>query len=84
MAPTASHDVIGQGVIRMGSQLGWVQISKAMGARGGRQSAWSDDERPARSPHRNPAVGQVLHRVFRPGLTLVLIALAAVTLVSLP
>jgi hypothetical protein len=69
----------------MGSQLGWMQISKALGARraGGRSSCWSDDERPTRTSHRaTGATGEVLRRVLRPGRALMLIALVAVTVVS--
>jgi hypothetical protein len=69
----------------MGSQLGWMQISKALGAHrtGGRSSGWSDDDRPTAASHRNAgASGDVLRRVLRPGRALVLIALVAVTVVS--
>ena len=69
----------------MGNQLGWVQFSKALdaGRASARRHVWSDDERPARASHRDPGVaGHVLRRVFRPGRTLMLIALVAVTIVS--
>ena len=69
----------------MGNQLGWVQISKALGAghAGARRGGWSDDERPPRGSHRDAgAARQVVHRVFRPGRTLMLLALVAVTVVS--
>ena len=69
----------------MSNQLGWVQFSKAFdaGRAGARRSAWGDDERPARVSRRDPGMaGHVLRRVFRPGRTLMLIALVALTIVS--
>ena len=69
----------------MSNQLGWVQFSKALdaGRASARRRVWGDDERPARASHRDPGVaGHVLRRVFRPGRTLMLIALVAVTIVS--
>lgn len=69
----------------MSNKLGWGQISKARdaGRAGARRSAWGADERPARpSPRDLGPAGHVLRRVFRPGRTLMLIALVAVTIVS--
>jgi hypothetical protein len=69
----------------MANQLGWVQISKARRAHGAgaRGSGWGDDERPARVTHNTPGLaGHVVRRVFRPGRSLMLIALVLVTIVS--
>ena len=69
----------------MSNQLGWVQISKAWGARraapAGAGGATTNDRRACHAAIRG-SPGHVLRRVFRPGRTLMLIALVAVTIVS--
>jgi hypothetical protein len=69
----------------MGSQLGWVHVSKALGAGrpGARRSGWSDDEQPLRGSRREAGTaGRALPRVVRSGRARVLIALVALTIVS--
>jgi hypothetical protein len=69
----------------MGNQLGWVQVSKALSAGhgGARRGGWSDDEGPARWPHRGPRAGRRrLRQVFRSAGALVVLAVVAATVVS--
>jgi hypothetical protein len=69
----------------MTSKLGWVQFTRSLDASraSARRTGWGDDERPARRSHRGPrpdSRSRVL--LLRPGRTLVVIALVAVTIAS--
>jgi hypothetical protein len=70
----------------MTSKLGWVQFTRSLDASraSARRTGWGDDERTARRSHRGPRSASRRFRVLllRPGRTLVVIALVAVTIAS--